>query len=255
MLLAIILAMPAWVYTVLVTLVMVLGAWEWGRLAGMTCRPCRLLNSLLFAIVFLLVAWRWPFSLHGWAWLAVSWWMLVLLRFPAYRSVQPELKFNLLSYLAAFPTLIPFAILALAIYRWNPYWSIWALLIIAASDMGAYFVGRRFGKHRLASQISPGKTWEGLWGGLVASGLVGMLGAMLMVDVTVKIGLAGFLLGLGTGLFATIGDLNESMLKRRTGAKDSSGLLPGHGGILDRVDSLTAAVPFFSLGLMVMGWT
>lgn len=252
--LLVILAMPAWVYTAFILAIVILGAWEWSRLAGLRCLACRILNAAFFGILFLAAHWIRPISPHVWAWIAVLWWLLVLLRIPAFRASAPRPGFAWPEYLSAFPTLLPFAILSLTIYSWHPYWAIWSFLIIAASDIGAYFTGRRFGARKLVPQVSPGKTWEGLWGGLLASGIVGTLGALISISIGLETALAGFLLGLGTGLFATIGDLNESMLKRRTGAKDSSAMLPGHGGVLDRVDSLTAAVPFFSLGLMVMGW-
>ena len=128
------------------------------------------------------------------------------------------------------------------------------MLLVWCADIGAYFIGRAFGKRKLAVRVSPGKSWAGLVGGLVTS-------------LAVALGLAGYfkvptqqlpwvLLGAAlVVLFSVVGDLTESMFKRQVGIKDSSQLLPGHGGVLDRIDSLTAAVPVFTLLLLLSGWS
>jgi phosphatidate cytidylyltransferase len=126
-------------------------------------------------------------------------------------------------------------------------WQIMAVMVLVwGADVGAYFSGKAFGKRKLAPKVSPGKSWEGVYGGLalsliitavvgfvrdwtVAQLLMGLIGAALIVFVSV------------------VGDLTESMFKRQSGIKDSSNLLPGHGGVLDRIDSLTAAIPIFAV--------
>ena len=133
-------------------------------------------------------------------------------------------------------------------------WLILAVMILVwAADIGAYFSGKTFGKRKLAPQVSPGKSWEGLIGGLLTSLVItlvvgvyrgwsarelilALLGAALVVAISV------------------IGDLTESMFKRSSGIKDSSQLLPGHGGVMDRIDSLTAAIPVFVVLLWLAGW-
>lgn len=122
--------------------------------------------------------------------------------------------------------------------------------VVACADIGGYFAGRRWGKRKLAPAVSPGKTWEGFLGGvcfnfllsLVVWGLVGGNYFMLLAII------------LPASLASVLGDLFESMLKRHRGIKDSSALLPGHGGVLDRVDGLTAAAPVFALALLSTGW-
>jgi len=120
------------------------------------------------------------------------------------------------------------------------------VLIVALADIGAYFSGRKFGKHKLASNVSPKKTWEGLFGGVATNILlVVVLGVFLKLDSDQWLILLGLVMI--TVLASVLGDLLESMIKRHRGIKDSGNILPGHGGILDRLDSLTAALPVFTL--------
>jgi phosphatidate cytidylyltransferase len=119
-------------------------------------------------------------------------------------------------------------------------------LLVWAADTGAYFCGKRFGKHKLAPNVSPGKTIEGFLGGAVSSMLVAFVGSILFDIPSDKMGLF-FAAALITTFVSALGDLSESIFKREANLKDSGNLLPGHGGILDRIDSLTAAVPVFAL--------
>jgi phosphatidate cytidylyltransferase len=129
------------------------------------------------------------------------------------------------------------------------------ILTVAAADIGAYFVGRRFGQHALAEDISPGKTWEGFWGGIVC-----VVGLTLLVWQNLPLshlhlGLGSLLvLGLATAGASVVGDLTLSLLKREVGIKDSGSLLPGHGGVLDRLDSICGAAPVYALGLLLVGY-
>ncbi len=126
---------------------------------------------------------------------------------------------------------------------------IYLMLLVWGADSGAFFAGRRWGQRRLAPKISPGKTWEGVYGALVAALLLAML-ATVYFGFRAERALMFSLLSIVTVLFSIVGDLFESMLKRRRGIKDSGNILPGHGGILDRIDSLTAAAPVFCFGLI-----
>ena len=132
-------------------------------------------------------------------------------------------------------------------------WLLAALALVWAADSGAYFAGRHFGKHKLAPRISPNKTWEGLFGGLLAGVAVAVgLGWLAGVDVA---HLPGLLITSVVAVFASVlGDLFESLIKRHAGAKDSGHLIPGHGGVLDRVDGVLAAVPVFALGKEIFGF-
>ena len=136
-------------------------------------------------------------------------------------------------------------------YTHGPMPVFWAVLVIVASDVGAYFFGRYLGKTKLSPKISPGKTWEGLGGGLTAAGIVGFaLG--IVIGETWAMG--GVLIALLAAVAGVIGDLVESIVKRRAGVKDSGKILPGHGGVLDRLDSHLFGLPVFALGVMILGW-
>jgi len=129
------------------------------------------------------------------------------------------------------------------------------ILTIATADIGAYFVGRRFGQHALAQAISPGKTWEGFWGGLICVALLTTLVWANLPISHIHLNLGSLLvLGLATAGASVVGDLTVSLLKRQVGLKDSGSLLPGHGGLLDRLDSICGAAPVFALGLLLVGY-
>lgn len=128
------------------------------------------------------------------------------------------------------------------------YLLFFSLMLVWSADTGAYFSGKRFGKNKLAPQVSPGKTWEGVAGGLLLALFIAFLFS-LFYHGSVQDYLNVFMITIVTVAFSVIGDLMESMFKRQTGIKDSGNLLPGHGGILDRIDGVTAAGPVFFIAL------
>lgn len=136
--------------------------------------------------------------------------------------------------------LYPFWVGLMAIFNIDRKLLLILLLIVAIEDSGAYFAGKRWGRHKLIAQVSPGKTWEGLMGGMILA-----LAAIFFVLPCSLMGVSFLVI-----IFAVLGDLFESLIKRIYQVKDSGTLLPGHGGLLDRIDSLTAAVPFFALGCL-----
>jgi phosphatidate cytidylyltransferase len=231
---------------VLFGLVMRVGAWEWAGLAMLRGPVPRAAYTFLVALLIGLLAWQVPTGRMSaellWAQL-VFWGMVALLmaRFPV--------RIPRRTAALAGPIVLPLAWLTFAhllktrIY--GPYWVLYLFAVVAAADVGAYFVGRRFGKVKLAPKISPGKTWEGLLGGLAMVALVGLAGAWWS-----GLPAAGLLaLVLAVAGVSVVGDLGMSMLKRNAGLKDTGTLFPGHGGVLDRVDSLLAALPMFVLGM------
>ncbi|MDO5650696.1 MAG: phosphatidate cytidylyltransferase [Moraxella sp.] len=138
-----------------------------------------------------------------------------------------------------------------SLWHLSPWWLMYVFLLVWCADSGAYFVGRKFGRRKLAPNVSPNKSIEGLAGGLMVAGVVAAaVGARLSLDSAAHVAFLG--LSAMTVLASVLGDLFESMLKRRAGIKDSGTILPGHGGVLDRIDSLLSATPVFALGVWLL---
>jgi phosphatidate cytidylyltransferase len=134
----------------------------------------------------------------------------------------------------------------------GPLGLLFLFVLIWGADSAAYFVGKKWGTKRLAPYVSPGKSWQGLMGALLVSTLI-VLTTLWLCNVPFPIWPWAIVLSLVTVLFSIVGDLFESMIKRQAKVKDSGKLLPGHGGVLDRIDSLTAAAPIFVLGALLLG--
>lgn len=236
---------------------MLAGSWEFARLAAL--RP--VLRGLLLALQALALA----LALYHWnsvATLALSIlaaaclsWFLMLLRLLSFHpGEKPGLNYRMLSFFCALAA-ISFAWFALCWLRDQPagVWLVLLLLfIIWAADIGAYFAGRWLGRHKLAPSISPGKTREGLVGGLMLSLLVAQILAYYTGSFSSPSGALALVTAI-TALVSAGGDLFISVHKRTTGLKDSGNIFPGHGGVLDRFDSLLAGAPFFALGVMLLG--
>jgi phosphatidate cytidylyltransferase len=248
---------PSWLFALFAVLVVALGAWEWGRLGKFASPFAQHAFSAAAPLLLAALLLLWLDS--GWsAWhraalvLAGLWWLLVFLGLAWYRpGLGTAPAGRLLLRGAGLLTLVPAGLALVWLHAATPMLVFYLILLVAAADTAAYFVGRRFGRNKLAPEISPGKTREGLLGALLAVILVGLLGAWLF-GLAAMDALVFGLLSVVVALASVAGDLQESVLKREAGAKDSGTLLPGHGGILDRVDSLTAAAPVFLLGLL---WT
>ncbi|TDQ59490.1 phosphatidate cytidylyltransferase [Mesocricetibacter intestinalis] len=187
----------------------------------------------------------------------VIWWTAALMLVVSYPKSAALWRHSLLlQIIFAFFSLVPFLIAVLQLrlnqYVQNPHQGIILLLyvfiLVWAADSGAYFAGRRFGKHKLAPKVSPGKTWQGVVGGLVTACIFAFIFIQTLGEALFSVNspLSLILLSVATVAVSILGDLTESMFKRESGIKDSGRLIPGHGGVLDRIDSLTAAVPFFA---------
>jgi len=232
----------------LAVLVLVLGGWEGAGLAGLESAPVRagwivLLLAAGAGLVLLThdrTASGALFAAGTVFWLGLCGWLAAPDRGrPGRHEVQP-LK------LLAVAAILLFAFIAFAwLHVISPWLLLALLLIIAAADIGAYFTGHAIGGAKLAPRISPGKTRSGALGGIVAAGLVGLAGSAL--PDTPYGPTTGFAAGMALALLSIGGDLTISLMKRHRGLKDTSRLLPGHGGILDRIDSLGAAAPAYAL--------
>ncbi len=149
--------------------------------------------------------------------------------------------------------LISAAITAI-LYVWNqsPWWLMYLFLLVWGADSGAYFVGRKLGKTKLAPNVSPNKSVEGLVGGIITVAIVIVIVQAVFLELTLAQHILFLLLSIVTVFSSVLGDLFESMIKRRAGIKDSGRILPGHGGVLDRIDSLLAAAPIFAAGMYIL---
>lgn len=229
--------------------VVLLCAWEWADLANWAQPRDRLLYGGLALAPILAV---WPLAgqaavVAGLMLPAFAAWCYVLRWLWRYAG-QPERRDRPLVVGMAGIVALVAAWLALMGLRheFGPGYVLFLLMLIWVADIGAYFAGRRWGRRKLAPAISPGKTWEGVWGAAAAALAFALVGAaMLGVGSRWPGFVAVCMVTIG---FSIVGDLFESMLKRQRGVKDSGALLPGHGGVLDRLDSLIAAAPVFLLG-------
>jgi phosphatidate cytidylyltransferase len=131
----------------------------------------------------------------------------------------------------------------------QPWWLLGVMAMVWMADISAYFAGRKFGKNKLAPSISPGKTWEGVAGAMLG---VMVYVALVMVGSGMTQRYSLFLFAIVGVALSVIGDLFESAIKRQAGVKDSGTLLPGHGGLLDRIDALTSTLPLAALALILM---
>ncbi|WP_456415335.1 phosphatidate cytidylyltransferase [Thiolapillus sp.] len=241
----------------LVLAVVVLGAaWELGNLCGLEKPAFRILPLLVLSVIlpFLYIQRYAPWV--EWFILALAlWWTAVLLVL-----LSGKLKLEVKAGPRPLLLLVGLMVLAgvwLALVRLQgmaphgPGLLMFFLILIWVADSGAYFSGRAFGKHKLAPHISPGKTWEGVAGALLGGVLCALVLAYLQwLDLSAPLLV---LLCVSTVMISVGGDLWESVLKRERGVKDSGALLPGHGGVLDRIDSQIAAGPFFLAGLLLLG--
>ncbi|EJO37486.1 phosphatidate cytidylyltransferase [Acinetobacter radioresistens] len=139
-----------------------------------------------------------------------------------------------------------------AVWHSSPWWLMYLFLLVWGADSGAYFVGRKFGRKKLAPSVSPNKSVEGLYGGVSVAAIIIVVVAWIYLDLTLIQYLLFIILSVVTVLGSVLGDLFESMIKRRAGIKDSGRVLPGHGGVLDRIDSLLAAAPIFAAGMYLL---
>jgi len=249
-LLGVVLFLPPIATVIALTVLVLAGAWEWSAFLKPTAIWQRVGYVVVVAVLLHLV---WKFSqteggLKLIMQVAAVWWVVAL----GWVMFAPKRVSILVAAIAGVLALVP-AWIALIRFRLDfaqgAEWVLFALVLVQVADIGAFFAGRRFGRHRLAPNVSPGKTWEGVAGGIIASALVAVFGSARF-----GVPLIQFLpLCLAVVAFSIVGDLTESLLKRFAGLKDSGRLFPGHGGVMDRIDSVTAAAPLLLFGLILIG--
>lgn len=238
-------------FALAIAVIFSLGAWEWTRLSGLHKRPGRaiyvaVMAAMMYGVYLLLQKQNWSLVLLV---LALMWWAMALMTVLTYPQSGTLWRAAVTRGVAGVFIMLPaWAAMVLLHREFGPGYVILLVMLIWGADTGAYFAGRRFGKHKLAARVSPGKTWEGVLGGMALALAVAVVATVWLEPTgTMPAFLVLVLLTVG---ISVLGDLVESLFKRIADLKDSGGLLPGHGGVMDRIDSLTAAAPMFTLGLI-----
>ncbi len=249
--------LPPLAWVIFSTVIASVAAWEWGALMGISGNSRTILGSGFFCVCLFLgvmepaalgleiefydAAWR----LGRWIYLpAAVFWMIVV---PCWMKSRWPLNKHITGLATGLLVLLP---TWLALIQLRQAGALTLLAIMASvwlADIAAYFFGRTFGKHKLAPSISPGKTWEGALGGGFAVIVYGFALLPKLPDVLSSNYAVLFIVLVLFASVSVIGDLFESLLKRQAGLKDSSNILPGHGGVLDRIDSLTSTLPLVAL--------
>lgn len=240
--------------------ILAIAAWEWANLSSLTTQVVRVTYALLIAALLFKVV---PHISVAWVLtVSVMWWIIATLLVMTYPDSSRYWKHPGVSVLLGLVVILPMwkALVFIREATFTPIESfnpllliLYILLLVWAADVGAYFTGKAWGKSKLAPNVSPGKSWAGAWGGIAAAMLLGAVTSYLM-GLSFSMSIQFLVITAITAMISIIGDLTESMFKRVRGIKDSSALLPGHGGVLDRIDSLLAAIPVFVFLLMSLGW-
>ena len=240
-------------FRIILGIILVAGMWEWGRLAGLQSPLTRIVYAavvaglLWFCHVAGLDAIAVPVLI-----IACAWWLGALVWLTRPTLCAGSAPACMLVKLVAGILVSAAAWTVLALMHGSaddgPVLVLILLVMVWLADSGAYFSGRFLGRHKLAPVVSPGKTWEGVIGGLLTSVLFAALVGWLLLDANLPWIAKFMLVTLVAMMFSIVGDLFVSLLKRQSGLKDSGAIIPGHGGIFDRIDSLVAAAPLFLAG-------
>lgn len=238
-----------------------LAAWEWSQFIGWTVQIKRIISAVLFGICLLGLQLSFqdlsqlttePLIIYilsaGLVWWLVA--IILVVTFPTSarfwsQSVILKILFGVLTILPFYCGMLVLKSVDYHIDNFiDAWWVLYVMLLVWSADSGAYFFGHLFGKHKLAAKVSPGKTLEGMLGGMLTAGIIAWLFSLFVPVLLISKNL--LFCSVIVVIISVFGDLTESMFKRQAGIKDSSHLIPGHGGVLDRIDSLTAAIPVFA---------
>jgi phosphatidate cytidylyltransferase len=249
-LLGVMLGMPPIATIWLITVLILIGAWEWAAFIGNGSAPARagftvVVAGFLIGSLYLYSAT--PEFVRAAMTLAMGWWIAALL----WVCLAPTRVHPVSAAVAGVLALVPcwLALVYITFTTNSTHWVLFTLALVWAADTGAFFAGRWLGRVPLAPRVSPKKTWEGVFGGMLVSGLVAWLAATFVFSVEVGQFVA---ICIAVAAVSIVGDLTESMLKRAVGLKDSGSVFPGHGGMLDRIDSVTAAAPALVFALLTL---
>ena len=249
-------------FLVLIMVVFAVGCYEWANMASLRDVPSKLAYVLMNSVIMIaalkycgLLAAPHADTGHIQTVLGAGclWWAVALLWVQSYPASAGLWGGRVVRSLMGSLVLIPgcISLLYLRSLEYGEWLFVYVVAIVCFADTGAYFSGRAWGKSKLAAAVSPGKSWAGFWGGLVST-VVLAAGVAFYGGIDILTPLALILVTGFCALASVLGDLLESMVKRHRGIKDSSHILPGHGGVLDRIDSITAAAPWFALLLILL---
>jgi len=244
-------------FATLIGLCMIVGGLEWAKLTNLTSWQREIFLFVLAAVMGAL--WFFPepdsilteFILIA----AVAWWFLcAVLIFGKSQGFNIRPRPYLVIVLTGLIVLVPMWLALVSLHAselYGPLFVFFIILVTTFADSGAFFAGRRWGSRKLSPNISPAKTWEGVWGGIVAVVLLATFFGEFIFNLSINQLLMFVPFCIAIVFFSVLGDLFESMMKRKAQIKDSGRIFPGHGGMLDRIDSLTAAAPVFATGLLL----
>ena len=259
LLLAALFALPPFAWAALMVAMVMQGTAEWSRLSGLSRAKANLYWGLTLLLVLGLLwadagateAQRIYLHLLVYAASALLWLAIV----PAWLIAGWKVRQQVLMALTGWAVLVPtgFAMLDLREADPSPWILLFVMGLVWVADIAAYFAGRKFGKNKLAPSISPGKTWEGVAGALLGVSVYVLLVWSFSPYLSHREMLPMLLAACCWVGLAVIGDLFESAIKRQAGVKDSGALLPGHGGLLDRIDALTSTLPLAAMAMLLQG--
>lgn len=248
-LLLVLFVLPPLAAEILIAAFFLAAAWEWSGFLSLSSAAGRLFYVAIIAALIVTVGWVLPREATEDVVLRIglAWWFAALI----WAFFWPTRIARPVGWICGALVMVPAYVALVSLYNLAPAVLLFVLIIVWAADIGAYFTGRRFGRVRLAPNISPGKTWEGVIGGLSAVVVVLVLASVYWLEIDIAV-VVPFCLAVAT--VSIVGDLTVSMFKRNAGLKDSGKVFPGHGGVLDRIDSVAAAAPLFTLGIGWMGF-
>ena len=243
--LAVIFVMPPLFLKILITFIILVGAWEWSEFLTYSSKSLRLSFAAVIFSSILIIEYILPDYTIFILQVACIWWLIAFI----WLFFFPTSISNAFRMICGALVLLPLYLALIELYKASTEMLLFALVIVWAADMGAYFVGKQYGRIKLAPKISPKKTWEGVFGGFILVSLIAFTWSYY-ADLNLMVSLS---FCFAIGVLSVVGDLTVSMFKRNSGLKDSGNFFPGHGGVLDRIDSISAAAPFFFLGITEIG--